>query len=315
MEDTRALGARPAPAWCGRSPALACPPRGADRTFPCRPRTAPRRPRRGRWPVAGASPRSPISPNDSPSTHRSEHARIARLGVLVFDLHATASHDVERIRSVALPEDRLAGTDDPQLDAAREVREHVLGQVVERRERVDQLRRFDPPGGLESESEGCDQSADPPDEGPSEREQASKDGACEEEAQQDEEDLRAEAPSQRLRISSPKITSPEDVSRPEREDREQDPRDPVPAEAPLLWRQLLAAAELMPEVVLDELQRARTQVRHLDQRPRGSSSRRARATGSGSGRSRGSSARRTCRAGRPRDRRGTRRRRAPRARR
>ena len=84
-------------------------------------------------------------------SHRSEDPSVARLRILVFDLHGSRPDDVEGVRPISLPEDRLAGAEDPQADAPREIREDVLGKIVERRERVDQLRRLDPPGGLEAE--------------------------------------------------------------------------------------------------------------------------------------------------------------------
>ena len=72
-------------------------------------------------------------------------------------------------------------------------------------------------------------------------------------------------PRHRLTTSSPKIACPEEVGRPEGEDRERDPGDRVPAEPPLLGCEPLPPAELVPEVVLHELERARPEVGDLDQ--------------------------------------------------
>ena len=83
--------------------------------------------------------------------HRPEQPGVARLRVLVLDLHRAFPDDVEGVGLVALAEDRLARAEDPQAHAPGEIREDLLGKVVERRERVDQLRRLDTPGGLEAE--------------------------------------------------------------------------------------------------------------------------------------------------------------------
>ena len=126
-------------------------------------------------------------------THRPEDARVARLRIFVFDAHGSRPHDVEGVRPISLPEDRLAGREDPQSHPAREVRENLLGKIVERRERVDQLRRLDTPGGFEAEPDGSNEPADTPDEAQGEFEQAADDRPREESGQQHQEDLGAEA--------------------------------------------------------------------------------------------------------------------------
>ena len=98
--------------------------------------------------------------------HRSEHPGVAGLRILVLDLHRSPPDDVEGVGLVALAEDGLAGAEDPEAHASREVREDVLGKIVERRELVDQLRRLDSPRGLETEPDGSDEPADAPDEAP-----------------------------------------------------------------------------------------------------------------------------------------------------
>ncbi len=130
--------------------------------------------------------------------HRPEDAGVAGLRVLVLDLHGPRADDVERIGTVALTEHRLAGAEDLEVDAAREIGQHVLRQVVERRELVDQLRGLDPPGGLESEPDRPDQASDPPQQDPEQVEQAS-----------DRPDRRGRLPSRKRRIFEPMPALPQ----------------------------------------------------------------------------------------------------------
>ena len=104
-----------------------------------------------------------------------------------------------------MTEDRLAGTEDLEVHPAREIRQHVLRQVIERRELVDQLGGLDPPGGLESEPDRPYQASDPSQEDPEQVEQPSDHRTGEEGCQQ-EEDLRADLALPEVLISSPKIT-------------------------------------------------------------------------------------------------------------
>ena len=92
--------------------------------------------------------------------HRPEQPCVARLRVLVLDLHRAFPDHVEGIGLVALAEDRLARAEDPQVDAPGEIGQDVLRKVVEGGELVDQLRCLDTPVGLEAEPDRSDHASD-----------------------------------------------------------------------------------------------------------------------------------------------------------
>src|SRR6476659_10723585 len=71
--------------------------------------------------------------------------------MLRLDHDLTLADDVERIASVPLSEDGLPGAHHTELHSAGQVAQDVLGQVLERRERIDQLRRLHPQPRLEPE--------------------------------------------------------------------------------------------------------------------------------------------------------------------
>ena len=112
---------------------------------------------------------------------------------------------------------------------------------------------------------GPDQTSDPPQQDPEQVEQPSDHRTGEEDRQEEEEDLRADLAPPEGEDQLTEDHPPEDEGGEEGEDRERDPRDRVAAETPLLRREPLAHAELVPEVVLHELERARTEVGDLDQ--------------------------------------------------
>ena len=152
------------------------------------------------------------------------------------------------------------------MHAPCEVRQDVLGQVVERRELVDQLSGLDPPGGLEAEPDRPDHASYPAEDEPDQVEQASDHGpgrGMPPRARGAPWSRSRPATGSRIRLTEDH--PPEDEGGVEGEDRERDPGDRVAAETPLLGRETLPPTELVPEVVLDELERARAQVGDLDQ--------------------------------------------------
>ena len=73
------------------------------------------------------------------------------VGILFLDVERSSTHHVERRGSVTLSEDGFSGAQRHESHAAGEVGKDILGQLVERRERVDHLGGLDPPGRLEPE--------------------------------------------------------------------------------------------------------------------------------------------------------------------
>ena len=109
-------------------------PRAGDRTWSCPPRTVPRSSSRGRSrraaPWSRGRARRIRRPREGP-----ERPGVAGLRVDVFDRQFARSDDVDRVGAFALLEDRPTGRDRLQPDPAGEVREQILGEVVEDRQR------------------------------------------------------------------------------------------------------------------------------------------------------------------------------------
>ena len=86
------------------------------------------------------------------------------LGAVVVDfddLERARADDVEGVGEFALPDHGGARADFEALDPSGEVVEDVDRQVVEQRQRIEQLGRFDAPPALRAEPRPLEQDADP----------------------------------------------------------------------------------------------------------------------------------------------------------
>ena len=225
------------------------------RTSPCRSRRPPlidgpngRRPARRRQQPHLAERLAAFEQCAGPARHRCPDPPPRR--------RTARAHDVEGRRPVALTEDRLARPDAPERDPAGEVVQRLDRQVVERRQCVDRARRPRRATSIRHGTRARERSHGP-------------DGRA---ARTSWITPRMAGParnttsSTRSRILEPKPPFhsdddqatedplPEEVGRVEGEDREDDPEHGVEPEADLLLGQPLTRPQLVPQVVLDELQ-------------------------------------------------------------
>ena len=143
----RAVGARRAPGSWGRNPARRCViQRAADRTWASPPRRARRPPTALMVARAGGGPTRPSSPNDSarPRVRRTRSLPVS--GFSSTDMsHALAGR--RRRRRLDRPDGRrrLPGRERSATGTRPAIPRHVLREILEHREAVDQLPGLHPP--------------------------------------------------------------------------------------------------------------------------------------------------------------------------
>src|SRR5437879_3440147 len=210
-------------------------------------------------PDGGASRSSaeqPELPEGLPATKRVEDLDVA--GVRMLRLHsdrAAADHE-ERRRAIALPEDGLAGVDGYESNVPREVGEQILGQALERRKGVDELGRLDAPGRFAAEADPPDDREAPSPDGPQSRDASADHRTTDEQEQQDEQRPAGDPAVPQARQQPSEALAPEVRGTDQNEDREHRAQEPVHRETELLQREALTSSNLVPEIVLRELERA-----------------------------------------------------------
>ena len=187
------------------------------------------------------------------AAHRPQDADVARLGILVLDLHA-AAHDVEGVGTVPLPEDRLARIQDPRRIRPARSESTSSGRSSNAGSASISSCGFHAPRRLELEPERADQRPDPAPGRLARFKRPRTTGPARKAARSSSRIRDQRPPSQRAPTREPKICFQKKYAV-----QNEKIVNAIPATAyapsPHLWSGARAPG-LVPEVVLDELEGA-----------------------------------------------------------
>src|SRR5436190_3787618 len=198
-------------------------------------------------------------------THRAKDAGVSSLGMLILDGHEASSDQVERVGPVALAEDRVIGRQGPQSDPPRQVGQDVSWQVFEGGERVDHLSCFDPPRSLAPEPYALGEAPSTFHECTNEDDRAADEGSGEEESKHQQQESGSQPPVPQVGDDATEDVLPEEIGGPEGEDGEGKPDRPVKGESEFLPSEPFPSSEFVPQIALDERERAKREVANLNQ--------------------------------------------------